>query len=66
MTVSLMLETALRRPKELRLAIEYSLMHKHLYEYSRDTGRMIEQLVREIKRLPQELHMLPASTPDAA
>jgi radical SAM superfamily enzyme YgiQ (UPF0313 family) len=66
MTVSLMLETALRRPKEMRLAIEYSLMHKHLYEYSRETGRMIEQLVREIKCLPQELHMLPASTPDAA
>jgi len=47
MTVSLMAETALRRPRALREAITLALMHKHLYEYARDTCRSLEQFVRE-------------------
>lgn len=60
MTLSLILETACRRPGELRLAIEYSLMHKHLYEYSRHVARSIDQLVRDIKRWPHDVRMLPS------
>jgi radical SAM superfamily enzyme YgiQ (UPF0313 family) len=49
MTVSLMLETLLRRPRALREAITLALMHKHLYEYMRDTCRRLEELARELQ-----------------
>ncbi len=56
LTLSLMVETLLRRParasaRRSRLA----LMHKHLYEYMRDTCRKLEEVVQEIgmaKALP--------------
>jgi hypothetical protein len=48
MTVSLMLETLLRRPRAIREAVTLALMHKHLYEYMRDTCRRLEHLAREI------------------
>jgi len=50
MTLSLMLETALRRPRALRQAVTLALMHKHLYEYMRDTCEKLEELVEELKR----------------
>jgi len=65
LTTSMLVETAVRRPLKIRMAVEFALMHKHLYEYSQETCRAIEQLVGELKRLPQELSMLPASS-DAA
>jgi radical SAM superfamily enzyme YgiQ (UPF0313 family) len=49
MTTSLMLETLLRRPKAFRDAITLALMHKHLYEYMRDTCKRLEELVIEIQ-----------------
>ncbi|HET9795006.1 MAG TPA: B12-binding domain-containing radical SAM protein [Thermoanaerobaculia bacterium] len=52
MTVSLMLETLLRRPRAIREAVTFALMHKHLYEYMRDTCRRLEQLAREIAPAP--------------
>jgi len=69
LTVSLLAETALRRPRALRDAITFALMHKHLYEYMRDTCKQLDQLVHEIKKVPDDLRMLPGSppvTPDAA
>jgi radical SAM superfamily enzyme YgiQ (UPF0313 family) len=69
LTVSLLAETALRRPRALRDAITFALLHKHLYEYMRDTCKQLDQLVHEIKKVPDELRMLPGSppvTPDAA
>jgi hypothetical protein len=69
LTVSLMVETALRRPRALRDAIAFALMHKHLYEYMRDTCKQLDQLVSEIKKVPDDLRMLsgsPPVTPDAA
>ena len=46
LTLSLMLETALRRPRALRDAVTLALMHKHLYEYMRDTCAQLDELVR--------------------
>jgi radical SAM superfamily enzyme YgiQ (UPF0313 family) len=59
LTLSLVLETALRRPRALRDAVTFALMHKHLYEYMRETSKRLDRLVREIKQLPDELRMLP-------
>ena len=68
LTLSLVVETALRRPRALRDAITFALIHKHLYEYMRDTCKQLDQLVEEIKQLPDELRMLPETPPasDAA
>jgi radical SAM superfamily enzyme YgiQ (UPF0313 family) len=52
MTVSLMAETLLRRPRALREAVTLALLHKHLYEYMRDTCHRLEELAREL-RLPE-------------
>ncbi len=60
MTLSLMGETALRRPRALRDAVTLALMHKHLYEYMSDTCREIDELLRELRELPEELRMLPS------
>ncbi len=49
-TLSLMLETALRRPRAFREAVTFALMHKHLYEYMRDTSRQLDALIRELRQ----------------
>ena len=49
LTVSLLVETALRRPGAIRDAITLALMHKHLYEYVRDTSAGLDALVQEIR-----------------
>ena len=53
MTLSLMIETLLRRPRALREAITLALMHKHLYEYMRDTCRRLESMARELGGVPE-------------
>jgi hypothetical protein len=53
MTVSLMAETLLRRPRALREAITLALIHKHLYEYMRDTCRRLEEMARELGKAPE-------------
>jgi radical SAM superfamily enzyme YgiQ (UPF0313 family) len=44
LTVSLMAETLLRRPRAFRDAITLALIHKHLYEYMRETCRRLDEL----------------------
>ncbi len=53
LTLSLMIETALRRPREFRQAVTLALMHKHLYEYMRDACKRLDELARELRRLPE-------------
>jgi radical SAM superfamily enzyme YgiQ (UPF0313 family) len=48
-TLSMLLETAWRRPRALRQALTLALMHKHLYEYVRGISRRLEALVRELE-----------------
>jgi hypothetical protein len=62
-TLSLMIETALRRPRAFRDAVTFALLHKHLYEYMRDTCAKLDQLARELKQLPEELRILPQPPP---
>jgi hypothetical protein len=61
MTLSLMVETALRRPRALRDAVTFALLHKHLYEYMVDTCKQIDQLVHELRQLPEDVGLLPGS-----
>jgi radical SAM superfamily enzyme YgiQ (UPF0313 family) len=43
LTASLVIETALRRPRALRDAVTFALMHTHLYEYMRHTCERIDR-----------------------
>jgi radical SAM superfamily enzyme YgiQ (UPF0313 family) len=63
MTLSIMVETLVRRPRSFRDAITFALLHKHLYEYMQDTCRRLDDLVRQIEELPDELRMLPEAAP---
>jgi len=55
LTISLMVETALRRPRSLAQAVTLALMHKHLYEYMRDTCVKLDELAQELRQAPEEL-----------
>jgi radical SAM superfamily enzyme YgiQ (UPF0313 family) len=59
MTLSLMFETLLRRPRAMREAVTLALMHKHLYEYMRDTCRRLEELAEGL-RIPETPQPRPA------
>jgi len=61
LTVSLLIETGLRRPRALRDAIRLALMHKHLYEYMRVTCKQLDLLALDLKKLPNEPRMVPKS-----
>jgi radical SAM superfamily enzyme YgiQ (UPF0313 family) len=60
-TLSLMAETALRRPRAFRDAVTFALIHKHLYEYMRHTCRQLDHLARQVKHLPEDIGVLPRS-----
>ena len=49
LTLSMALETAWRRPGAIRQAFTLALMHKHFYEYVRETSRELEALIRELR-----------------
>jgi radical SAM superfamily enzyme YgiQ (UPF0313 family) len=63
LTLSVMIETALRRPRVLRQAVTLAVLHKHLYEYMRDTCKKLEQMAQELEQFPNDLQMLPGSAP---
>ncbi len=48
-TLSLLAETALRRPSVLRDAVILALMHKHLYEYMRATSNHLERIIGDLR-----------------
>lgn len=45
LTLSLLFETALRRPRALRDAVTFALLHKHFYEYVEVVSREIDALL---------------------
>ena len=49
LTLSLCLETAWRRPRAIRDAFTLALMHKHFYEYVRETSRQLDTLIHELR-----------------
>ena len=48
----MILETAFRRPGALRDAVTLALMHKHFYEYMRETSTRLDGLIVQLRRLP--------------
>jgi hypothetical protein len=58
-TLSMIFEAALKRPAALREAVTFAFMHKHMYEYMRDTSRRLDQLIAELK-LVGDAGMLPS------
>lgn len=54
LTLSMCLEVAWRRPRAIRRAFTLALMHKHFYEYVRDTSRQLEALVHELRESPPD------------
>jgi radical SAM superfamily enzyme YgiQ (UPF0313 family) len=54
LTLSMALETAWRRPEAIRQAFTLALMHKHFYEYVRETSRELEALIRELRAAAAE------------
>jgi radical SAM superfamily enzyme YgiQ (UPF0313 family) len=53
LTLSMCLETAWRRPRAIRQAFTLALMHKHFYEYVRETSRALDGLIREMRKAEQ-------------
>jgi hypothetical protein len=49
LTLSMCLETAIRRPRAIRDAFTLALMHKHFYEYVQETSRALDGLIRELR-----------------
>jgi len=62
MTLRLIAETALRRPRAIRQALTLALLHKHLYEYVHDISRQLDRLIEELGTL-SNVGMLPAPEP---
>src|SRR5205823_3636469 len=44
LTLTLLAETLLRRPRAFREAVTLALIHKHLYEYMRETCRRLDEI----------------------
>jgi radical SAM superfamily enzyme YgiQ (UPF0313 family) len=63
LTLSMCLETAGRRPRAIRHAFTLALMHKHFYEYVRDTSRQLEVLIRELRESERVALALTPPTP---
>jgi radical SAM superfamily enzyme YgiQ (UPF0313 family) len=66
LTVSMILETALRRPRALRDAVTLALMHKHFYEYMRETSTRLDGLIRELRQLPDARGAVTAPEPSTS
>jgi hypothetical protein len=66
MSVSLLIETALRRPRQFRVAVSSVLMHRHFFEYVREVSRELDQLIAELRTLPDAAGLLPAPVPPRA
>jgi len=61
LTLSMLVETMLRRPAAIRDALTLALMHKHLWEYVRDTSRHLDQLIDELRTTPATAGLLPGA-----
>jgi len=52
MTVRMLAETGLRRPRAFRQAITLALIHKHLYEYVHEISRNLDRLIEDLRSMP--------------
>lgn len=65
MTISMITQTAFRRPAALREAVFFALVHKHFYEYAQHVNEQLDALIQQLEQLPEELApMQPALLPE--
>jgi hypothetical protein len=62
MTLSMMIETAWRRPQHFRTVVALALIHKHFYEYVRDISVQLDRLIDELRRFPDPGILPPPAT----
>lgn len=55
MTISLLLQTALRRPRALRSAVTMALIHVHFHHYVRDLSRKLDEIIAELKQADRKV-----------
>jgi radical SAM superfamily enzyme YgiQ (UPF0313 family) len=53
MTLCLLLQTALQRPRSFREAVYFALVHKHFYEYVRKVSATLDQIIKQLKEFPE-------------
>jgi radical SAM superfamily enzyme YgiQ (UPF0313 family) len=63
LTLSLLLQTALRKPSRVRDAVTLALMHKHFYEYVQSLSSPLNRLIEVLRETPESAPLLPTSTP---
>jgi hypothetical protein len=63
LTLSMLLETAIRKPARLRDAISLALMHKHFYEYVRDLTTALDRMIERLREAPDGTGLLPSGDP---
>ncbi|MBI4247573.1 MAG: B12-binding domain-containing radical SAM protein [Candidatus Rokubacteria bacterium] len=64
LTLSMLAETALRRPSRVKDALTLALMHKHLWEYVRDTSHRLDALIEELRTSPATAGLLATADPE--
>ncbi|MBW1686121.1 MAG: B12-binding domain-containing radical SAM protein [Deltaproteobacteria bacterium] len=63
LTLSMLLETAIRKPARLRDAISLALMHKHFYEYVEDLTAALDRMIEGLREAPDSVGLLPSANP---
>jgi len=63
LTLSMLLETAIRKPARLRDAISLALMHKHFYEYVQDLTASLDRMIEGLRESPESVGLLPRPNP---
>jgi len=63
LTLSMLLETAIRKPARLRDAVALALMHKHFYEYIRELSEGLDRLIETLRESPDSVALLPEPAP---
>jgi radical SAM superfamily enzyme YgiQ (UPF0313 family) len=63
LTLSMLLETAIRKPARLRDAVTLALMHKHFYEYVGELSEGLDRLIETLRECPDSVALLPEPAP---
>jgi hypothetical protein len=62
LTLSMLLETAVRKPARLRDAVTLALMHKHFYEYVSELSGALDRLIELLRESPDSVVLMPEPT----
>jgi radical SAM superfamily enzyme YgiQ (UPF0313 family) len=63
LSISMLIETALRRPTRLPEAVSFALMHKHLHEYVRALSASLSEMAESLRNHPEGAELVPQPGP---